>query len=79
MRSELQTSRRQQNGYDSTLESLIGAARLLPQDSSSGPVYQPFGEADEVVVDQLWVEVGPIINNLVVMMESLLSLFVVRA
>ena len=63
--SGLQTSRRQQNGYNITLESLLDAARSLPQDSSYGPVDIAFGEADEAVVDELWVEVGPIINSLV--------------
>ena len=34
---------------------------------------------DEAVVEQLWFEVGPIINRLVVRMETLLSCFGVRA
>ena len=66
--SGLQTSRRQQNGYNSTLELLLDTARLLPQGSSSGPVDISFIQADEAVVDQLWVEVVPIINILVVIM-----------
>ena len=77
--SGLQTSRRQQNGYNSTLELLLDAARMLPQESSSGPVDISFGEADEAVVEQLWVEVGPIINILVVRMEALLIFFGLRA
>ena len=44
--SELQTSRRQQNGYNITLESLLDAARLLPQESSSGTVDLYFVEED---------------------------------
>ena len=51
----------------------------MPQESSSGPVDLAFLEVDEYIVDQLWVEVGPIINRLVVRMEALLSCFVVRA
>ena len=63
--SGLQTSRRQKNGYNSTLESLLGAARSLPQESSSGPVALDFGEAYEDVVDQLWVEVGPALRLII--------------
>ena len=51
----------------------------MPQESTSGPVDLAFGEADEAVVDQLWVEVGIIINSLAVRMEALLSCFVLRA
>ena len=76
--SGLQTSRRQQNGYNSTLESLLDAVSLLPQESSSSTVGLAFGEADEAVVVQLWVELGPIINILVVRMESLIICFGVR-
>ena len=43
-------------------------ARSLPQESSSGPVDLAFGEEDEYVVDQLWVEVWTIINSLVIRM-----------
>ena len=39
----LQTSMRRKNGYNSTLESLLDAARSLPQESSSGPVDIAFG------------------------------------
>ena len=67
------------NGYNSTLESLLDAARSLPQESSSGKVDLDFGEADEAVVDQLWVEVGPIIDILLVRMEALRICFGVRA
>ena len=77
--SGLQTSRRKKNGYNSTLELLLDAAKLLPQESSSGPVDLAFVEADEAVVDQVWVEVGPSINILVVRMEALLNCFVVRS
>ena len=73
--SGLQTSRRQKNGYISTLESLLDATRSLPQESSSGPVDKAFVKSDEAVVEQLWVEVGPIINNLIVRMEAVLSCF----
>ena len=52
---------------------------MLPQESSSGRVDISFGEADEAVVDQLWVDVGPIITRLVVMTEALVSCFGVRA
>ena len=75
----LKTSRRRKNGYNSTLESLLDAARSLPQESSYGPVDLDFGEAGEAAVYQLWVEVLPIINSLVFRMESLLSCFLVRA
>ena len=47
----------------------------MPQESISGLVDQAFGEADEAVVDQLWVKLGTIINSLVVRMEALLSCF----
>ena len=53
----------------------MDAARSLPQESSSGPVYIAFGEADEAVFEKLWAEVGPIINSLVVNMEALLKCF----
>ena len=46
----LQTSRRKQNGYNSTLESLLGAARLLNKYSSYGPDDLAFVESDEAVV-----------------------------
>ena len=36
--SGLQTSRRKQNVYNRTLESLLDSASSLPQESSSGPV-----------------------------------------
>ena len=77
--SGIQKSRRKQNGYNSTLDSLLGDARSLPQESSSGQVDLSFVEADEAVVDQLWVEMGPIINSFLVSMESLLSSFGVIA
>ena len=41
--SGLQISRRQKNGYNSTLEFLLDAARSLPQESSYGPVDLDFG------------------------------------
>ena len=70
--SGLQTSRSKQNRYTSTLESLLDDGRSLPQESSSDLVDISFGEAGEAVAYQLWFEVGPIINSLVVSMESLL-------
>ena len=65
----------QKNEYNNTLESLLDDVSSLPQESSSGPVDLSFGEANQYVVDQLWVEVWPIINILVVRMEALLSCF----
>ena len=52
---------------------------MLPQESSSGPVDLAFGEEDGPVADQLWVEVGPIINSLIVSVEYLLSCFGLRS
>ena len=49
--SVLQTSRRRKNGYNITLESLLDAARLLPQESSYGLVDIAFGQAHEAIVD----------------------------
>ena len=77
--SDLQISRRRQNGYHSTLDSHIDAARLLPSALDSGPVDVAFREEDDPVVDQLWLEVGPVINSMVVRMKALLNCFGVRA
>ena len=50
-----------------------------PHSSSAGPIDLAFGETDNAVVDQLWAEVGPVINSSVGRMEALLSRFGVRA
>ena len=71
--SDLQISRRRQNGYHSTLDSHVDATKLLPLASYSGLVDLAFGEADKPVVDQLWLCVGPVINSMFVRMTALLN------
>ena len=72
--SGLQTTRSAKNGYQASFESFVTNGRSA-REGKGGPVELSFDEGARPVVDQLWDEVGLLINSQVKAMRALLSRF----